>query len=227
MTRPLFLLSGYWKELFVVNGSEEGTLLSLLPVIITAVCIGVMLAGIWFTLTRALESYFLSHLVSAPATEQGTTLTEMGLDPNSKKARLLLWLLRRPSCSLYRFISHTEKVRHDEALSRLAEGTSPVANEKAQESGDGDSCEAQNTAQGARALKRARRRAFREGARGYTLSPDTRYFLLPGEIDRAQQRAKDFGSSSWMSLIYTLLFSAGVWFALLNVLDRLVAFFVG
>lgn len=231
------LLAGYIKELFIVDGAEEGSLVSLLPWIVTAICLGVVLAGLWFTISSCFERMFLTRLMRAQEASQsapreegseagsiaGVTFAELGYTTTSCEARLMRWLLRRPSCSLYRFIGHTEAEAISEELAKLAASPAATTGE-APTSGGITLTEGEQKA-AEREAKKAKRTAFKNGAKGYLLPEDNRYYLLEGTKDKADERIQNAGAAAWMSLVYASLFSIGAGFIILNLLDRLVALF--
>lgn len=103
MTDPFGrLAASYFTDLFDVG--VGGGVYAFLPFLITAIAIGVVLAAVVFTVLRAREAAFLRRLAEAGAdsAKAGKTLTELGYAPGSFRTRLLLRILKNPTCFLYR-----------------------------------------------------------------------------------------------------------------------------
>ena len=62
---------------------------------------------------------------------------------------------------------------------------------------------------------------------GFLVDEDTAFYILPDRLTYAKSKGGTFTIDDYMSLVYTSLLCIGIWFALLNVLDPLVAFLGG
>ena len=192
----LLSIGSYLKSLFTIEGAAAGSLAASLPLIVTAIALGVILAGVLYTLWRGMEASFLGKLLSsnALAEESGKTLTELGYTHNSFVARRL----RSPLCFLYKTVSCKARDAH-------------IADMQAR---------MQNGEDGEKTPKTT-------APLGFLVDEDTTFYILPDRLTYAKSKGGTFTIDDYMSLVYTSLLCIGIWFALLNVLDPLVAFLGG
>lgn len=111
------LAASYFTDLFEVG--VGGGVYAFLPFLVTAIAIGVVLAAVVFTILRAREATFLRRLTEAGAdsAEAGKTLAELGYAPGALRTRLLMRMLKSPTCFLYRNASSDELDRVKAAFS--------------------------------------------------------------------------------------------------------------
>ncbi len=234
----LLSFGSYFKGLFTVEGAETGSALSYLPMLITAVAVGVILAALYFTFWRSFESKLLKRLREAGAdcAADAVSLESLGYKPGSLSLRFARFLLRSPSCVLYKTVSCDELDRRNAAL--LLQAEQPVGEEiavpTAAPAGEAaPPCE-ETTATDAKepeaepdcaskAEAKQKKRAARAALRRMAIVPGTRFYIQPPCADYAEGHAGKFSFDDRMGLVYTILVCGVLWFVLLNVLDPLVS----
>ena len=185
----------FFRELFILDGTTEGSVLELIPYILTAIALGVVLSGGYFVVWRLLERRVLTPLIDRP---EGVTLAQAGLDPKeSFLGRVVAFLLRSPSCMLYKTLTHEGYENRGSALT-----------EEVPEEAD----------------KKGKKKKPRYTL---TISADTRLTIREERVEYARRQAGQQVSDVVMSLVSTCLVSLGVWLCLMCSLDAIVAYFMG
>ena len=115
----VFTLSYFWKDMFSIENLDPTSPLTVLPFIITAVCLGVILASVLYTLWRYAFSKFLGGLIKQDAVgcEKAVSLADLGYTKKSVLVRLLL----SPTSVLYKFVSSPLLDQQNEAISSALE----------------------------------------------------------------------------------------------------------
>ncbi len=194
--RMIYSMS-FFSSLFTVEGAEAGSMLSLLPYVISAIALGVILASGLFTFWQGISSHLFGKLLEADAVDpaSGKSLSELGYQTKKKTLALLLRLLSNPSCMLYKFISCSVRDQHVlDMTTETEESTEP-------------------------SRKTAPRR--------FNLDENTPFYILPDRVAYVTGKGGTFKFDDAMSFVYVTLLCVGVWFAILSFLDPLVAFLGG
>lgn len=198
----------FFRELFIVDGSTEGSLAALVPYILTAVALGVLLSGVYYVLWRLLERRILSPLVEHP---EGITLWEAGLDPKRGfVGRITALLLRSSSCFLYKTLTHEAYENRGSALmdSQTEEGD-PTAE---------DAADARGKAVGKKKKKKP--------TYALPIFPDTYLTLRQSRVEYARRQVGQTKGDILMPLLYTSLITLAVWMCLMGSLDSIMAMFL-
>ena len=126
-----FLLS-FFGNLFTVDGVEEGSMLSLLPFIISAIALGVILASGLFTFWQGISSHLFGSLLAHEALDPSSAQPLSSLGYHGKKSlKVLLYLLSNPSCMLYKFISSNVRDEHIKTMIEVEEETTKTTRKMA------------------------------------------------------------------------------------------------
>ena len=192
----LFLLS-FFPSLFTVEGAEVGSVLSMLPYIITAIALGVILAGGVYTFWQGISSTLFKNLLDANALdkEAGKSLLDLGYGEKKKTLKLLLRLLSKPTCVLYKFLSCDPRDKQIESL--MAEGDASQKPSK------------------------------KVAPRRLEIDENTPFYILADKAEYAKKKGGKFQLDDVMSFVYVALLCVGIWFAVLSFLDPIVSFMWG
>ncbi len=185
----------FFRELFIIDGTAEGSVLELIPYILTAIALGVVLSGGYFVLWRLLERRVLTPLIDNP---EGVTLAQAGLDPKeSFLGRVVAFLLRSPSCMLYKTLTHRGYENRGSALT-------------------------ENAPEEAEGKKKKEKPHYT-----LTVTADTHLTLREERVEYARRQAGQQVGDIVMPLVYTCLVTLGAWLCLMCSLDAIVAYLLG
>ncbi len=233
----------FFKDLFIVEGAPEGSVLTFLPFLITALAVGVVLASVYFTVWQLISARLTRRLHEADATAaaDAKTLEELGIAPESLRSRVLRFLLRSHACILYKNVSCDELDAQRLAMMvEAGEVSNPATYSDAPAEaapdtaygtvcgGISDACPTETGASDAGeepAATPTRKQKLRPRIR-MRIPPETRFYIIPTRLSYVEEHLLKFSLDDLWGLFFTLAGSVLLWLGAMALLDPLTSFLI-